>query len=235
MSTLIKILISIIVALFFTSCQFDINIGQGKKGDGNVVTDVRDVNGEFTAIKASEGLDVFITQGNESSIKIEADKNIINLIRTDVENNTLRIHLQERVGWAKSKKIFVTLPEISRLEASSGADLETTHTIKTDKLELNSSSGADLIISVNADEVNSSASSGSDIRISGTAGIIYANASSGSDIKASNLIVKRAIAKASSGADVTIHATEEVESNSSSGGDVHYSGNAKVTKNVKRN
>lgn len=228
MSTLIKFLVSIIIALFFTSCQFDINIGQGKKGDGHVVTNVRNVNDKFTVVKASEGLDVYITQGDEASIKIEADKNIIDLIMTDIENNVLRIHLKERVGWAKSKKIFVTLPEISRLEVSSGADLETTHSIKADRLELNSSSGADLIVNVNADEIDSNSSSGSDIRISGTAGIIYASASSGSDIKAGNLIVKRAIANASSGADITVHATEEIESNSSSGGDVHYSGEASV-------
>lgn len=230
MSTLIKILVTILLALFLTSCQFDINLGEGKKGNGNVETDLRAVNSEFTEVKASEGLDVFITQSNETSIKVEADENIIGLIRTDIENNTLRIHLEEKVGWAKSKKITVSLPEITRLETSSGADLTTTETIKTDRLELNSSSGSDINVSVNADEVNCNTSSGADIRVSGTANILYADASSGSDIKAGNLRVKRAVANASSGGDVTVHATDEIESKTSSGGDVHYSGNASVIK-----
>ncbi len=230
MSTLIRILVSIIITLFLTSCQFDINLGEGKRGDGNVVTDIRDVNDEFTVVKASEGLDVFIIQSDKASIKVEADENIIGLIRTDIENNTLRIHLEERVGWAKSKKITVNLPTITRLESSSGADLVSTETIKADRLELHSSSGADLIVNVNADEVNCHTSSGADIKVSGTAGILYADASSGSDIKAGGLRAKKAVAKASSGGDVTVHATEEIETKTSSGGDVHYSGTASVTK-----
>ena len=231
MSTLIKILLSIVIALFFTSCQFDLNLGDGKKGDGNVVTNQREVNEEFTVVKASEGLDVYIIQDDKTEITVEADENIINLIRTDIVNNTLNIHLKERVGWAKSKKITVSLPNITRLETSSGADIETINTIKTDRLELHSSSGSDLVVSVDADEVDSHTSSGANIRISGTAGIIYADASSGSDIKAGELTTKKAVAKASSGAEVTVHATEEVEANSSSGGDVNYSGTASVIKN----
>ncbi|UOB18055.1 head GIN domain-containing protein [Abyssalbus ytuae] len=230
MSTLIKILVTFIISLFLFSCQFDINFGEGVRGNGNVVTDERPVANEFSAIQAAEGLDVYVTQDQKTSIIVEADENIIDLIRTDIEGHVLKIHLKQRVGRVESKKVIVTLPNITRLETSSGADLETTHAIKSDRIELHSSSGSDINVIVNADEVDCSSSSGSDIRVSGTAGIVYASASSGSDIKAGELKAKKVIAKASSGADITVYASEEIESSSSSGGDVHSYGDAKVTK-----
>src|SRR5690606_5336075 len=172
----------------------------------------------------------FVTQDNKTSVTVEADENIIDLIRTDIQNDELRIHLKERVGRAESKKILVTLPHITRFETSSGAELETNHTINANRIELHSSSGSHLKVSVNADEVNCHSSSGSHIKISGTTGIIYTDASSGSHIKANDLKAKKAVSKASSGAYITINASEESKANTSSGGNVHNHGSASATK-----
>ena len=227
MSTLFRIITSLIISLFCTSCIF---FGEGVKGTGNVKTEERPVSGEFTVIKVSEGLDVYVTQDDKSSITVEADENIIGLIRTDIQNDVLSIHLEEQVGWAESKKILVTLPHITRLETSSGSQLETNRTINADRLEIHSSSGSHLTVSVNADEVNCHSSSGSHIRISGTTGIIYTDASSGAHIKANELKAKKAVSKASSGANITVNASEKYEANSSSGGNVHNYGSASTTK-----
>src|SRR5690606_16758871 len=141
MSTLVRIITALIITLFFTSC---LNFGEGIKGNGNVETEERPVSGEFTVIKVSEGLDVFVTQDDKASVTVEADENIISLIRTDIQGDVLRIHLEESVGRAESKKVLVTLPHITRFETSSGAELETNHTINADRLELHSSSGSHL-------------------------------------------------------------------------------------------
>jgi len=227
MSTLVRIIVSLIISLFFASC---INFGEGVKGNGNVKSEVRPVSDDFSTIKVSEGLDVYVTQDDKASVTVEADENIIGFIRTDIQNDVLRIHLEERVGRAESKKILVTLPNITGLETSSGAKLETNHTINADRLELHSSSGSHLKVNVNADEVNCHSSSGSHIRISGTTGIIYTDASSGSQIKANELKAKKAVSKASSGANISINASEESEINTSSGGNVHNYGSASVSK-----
>lgn len=227
MSTLFRIITSFIISLFCTSCIF---FGEGVKGTGNVKTEERPVSGEFTVIKVSEGLDVYVTQDDKASIIVEADENIIGLIRTDIQNDVLSIHLEEQVGWAESKKILVTLPHITRLETSSGSQLETNRTINADRLEIHSSSGSHLTVSVNADEVNCHSSSGSHIRISGTTGIIYTDASSGAHIKANELKAKKAISKASSGANITVNASEESEATTASGGTVHNHGSANTTK-----
>lgn len=230
MTTLAKIIVTLLASLFFVSCNLDIQLGQGERGNGNVVTEDRNTTETFTVVKASEGLDVYVTQGNTADITVEADENIIDLIRTDIKNGVLRIHTEKRIGRAKSKKVHVTLSDITKLTASSGADLESRGLLSADRLVLDSSSGADIIVTVNANEVQCDASSGADIRVSGTAETLVADASSGSDIRAGALEVKKCIAEASSGADITVNASEELSASASSGGDVKYNGNPNIIK-----
>ncbi|MDT0607074.1 head GIN domain-containing protein [Croceitalea rosinachiae] len=229
MTTLARMAIAALLALFMTSCAFDINFGDGKRGNGEVVEESRSVSEDFTAVYASEGLDVFVTQGNKFKILVEADENIIDLIGTDIRDGRLKIHAIENIGRA-TKNIYVTLPDVTTLQSSSGADLIAQNVIKSDKIELDASSGSDIEVQVNANEVVAESSSGADIKVSGRTDVLYADASSGSDIKARGLEAKRCNADASSGADISVNVSESLTADASSGADISYSGDANVTK-----
>ncbi len=219
MTTLAKIIVTLMASLFFTSCYFE-NLAGGKRGNGNVVTENRDLPETITEIKASEGLDVYITQSNQASLTVEADENIIDLIRTDTSDDRLHIHAEKPIGKSRSKKIYVSLPNITLLQTSSGADMESTDVIKTDLLELQASSGSDLTIRAEANEITCNTSSGADINISGSATSLRAAASSGSDINAGSLYTEDCTARVSSGADIVVHATGKVTFQRSSGGKI---------------
>ncbi len=229
MTTLARITIALIMALFGSSCAFDINFGDGKKGNGVIAEDRREVTEEFTVVRASEGLDVYVTQDDEFDITVEADENVIDLIATDIRDGRLKIHTIENIGRA-TKKIYVSLPDITGLESSSGADLVVRESIEANKISLDASSGSDLQVALTADEVEADSSSGADIKISGEANVFYADASSGSDIKARDFKVKTCNAGASSGADISVYVTESLTAHASSGGDISYSGEASVKK-----
>ncbi|MBT8179847.1 MAG: DUF2807 domain-containing protein [Eudoraea sp.] len=229
MTTLAKITIAVLMALFLSSCAFDMSWGEGKRGNGIVEEERREITDDFTVITASEGLDVYVTQDRDFEILVEADENVIDLIGTDIKNGRLKIHAIENIGRA-TKKIYVTLPEITSLRTSSGADLTTREVISADKISLDASSGSDLRVELNADEVSADTSSGASIRISGEANILYADASSGSDIKAGAFEVKTCEADASSGADIRVNVSERLIADASSGADIKYTGKAQVKK-----
>jgi len=229
MTTLAKITIAVLMALFLSSCAFDMSWGEGKRGNGIVEEERREITDDFTVITASEGLDVYVTQDRDFEILVEADENVIDLIGTDIKNGRLKIHAIENIGRA-TKKVYVTLPEITSLRTSSGADLTTREVISADKISLDASSGSDLRVELNADEVNADTSSGASIRISGEANILYADASSGSDIKAGAFEVKTCEADASSGADIRVNVSERLIADASSGADIKYTGKAQVKK-----
>jgi hypothetical protein len=233
MTTLVKVSIAMFLALFLSSCGFDINIGDfgtGKKGNGIVVEENREVSQEFTAVLASEGLDVYVTQDDEFKISVEADENIIDLIGTDIKNGKLRIHAIENIGNA-TKKIFVSLPQITALETSSGAHLSTQNRIRTDRLTVDSSSGSILTAELEASSLDIDASSGANIEVSGITDNLYVDGSSGANIKARNLEAQECRADASSGANISINVSEQLTADASSGANISYAGDASVTKN----
>ena len=228
MTTLARITITLILAILFSSCGFDINIGNGKKGNGIVEEDHRAVNSDFTSISASEGLDVYVTQGNDFEIVVEADENVIDLIGTDIKNGTLRIHAIENIGRA-TKKVYVTLPIITNLVTSSGADMITKNAISAQNIDLSASSGSSLQIkNLKAEKVTADSSSGADIKVEGETESLYSNASSGSGIKAEHLTTAKCEASASSGAGITVNVSESLIAKASSGGNIRYTGNAEV-------
>lgn len=225
MTTLIKFIIATILSLTLFSCNFDMNLNSGVRGNGEVTSEDRTINEPFSSIKASEGLDVYLTQSDKESISVEADENLHDIILTEVENGILRIHTKENIGWSTSKKVHVSFRDISSITSSSGSDVYSTNTIHSERLDLKSSSGSDMKLDVNTSVLNCDSSSGSDIRLSGKTIKLVAEASSGSDIKAADLMAESSEVKASSGADITVNTSKYLTARASSGGDVRYYGN----------
>ncbi len=196
----------------------------GEKGNGNVVKQDREI-GHFTAISAGTGLDVFVVQGDKESVTVEADENLQDNIITEVRGDKLVVKIEDRIRRAKAMSVYITLVDVNKIHISSGCDFETKSTIKVQELEIEVSSGANANLDIHADKLSCSVSSGADADLWGTANYFYAKASSGSDLDAHKLTAKICKAKASSGADVTVNATEEIDASASSGGDVSYYGN----------
>lgn len=231
MTTLAKIIVTTILSLLLCSCNFDMNF-TGVHGNGNVTFENRPLNQSFNAIKTSQGLDVYVTQGDEESMAIEADENLHELIKTEVKDNELRIYVEKNIGYAASKKVMITFKDISKITATSGSDIVSTNTINTDYLELDSSSGSTMSLNVTTKTLTCNSSSGSDLKLSGKTEKLIAEASSGSDIKAADLIAESSQVKATSGADITLNTVKELTANANSGGDITYYGNPeKVNKN----
>jgi len=192
----------------------------------------RNVKG-FNAIKVSTGIDLYLSMGNDESVKIVADDDIIDDIKTEVKDGTLLIYMKQKNSWFnwngnQSRKAYVTVKELVALDASSGSDVETETTLEGDELEVNVSSGADVKLQLHIKNFSIDTSSGSDAKLSGSVKYLNAEASSGSDINASDLEAAFCKAKASSGSDISLTVTEEIQAKASSGGDIVYSGNPKT-------
>ena len=220
-----KIAILLLLVITTTSCMFD---GFGIKGNRNVVSEDRKITAEFTEIKVSQGITVFLTQGNQTDLHVEADENIIDLLVTEVEGNTLKVYFDKNVSRAKARNVYVTADELTSLKSTSGSDIRSEGTIRAKNLKLSTNSGAELNLAISATSVDCSSSSGAHAKLSGTTESFDGSASSGSSIDADNLTSKTAKAGVSSGADISIHASEELDARASSGGHISFEGNPTV-------
>ena len=65
--------------------------------NGGDDTQTRNVSG-FNAIDVSTGIDLYLTMGSSEEVKIVADEEIIDDIKTEVRNGTLHIYMK-RNNW----------------------------------------------------------------------------------------------------------------------------------------
>lgn len=221
-----QLLVLFLTALLFNSCKHI-------TGSGNIVSEKRNTGG-FTGIKTSSGIDVELKMGEPTELVIEADDNILKYVETDVREGILRIRFEDGLSMSSTHvKVYVTAPAITILNASSGASIIVQDELKSnEKLSLAVSSSGKIVADVDAPEVKANASSGSTLEISGRTRDYNADASSGASIKSGGLLSERTIAKASSGADITVHASISLEARASSGADIRYRGGANVQKTV---
>ncbi|MCF6180836.1 head GIN domain-containing protein [Lutibacter sp.] len=223
MKTITKITTLLVVLIITTSCFMDGIMGI--KGNRNVISESRNISSKFNEIDIQQGINLFLTQGNSTTLKVEADENIMDLLITKVENNQLKIYFKKNVYKAKARNVYLTTNEISSIEASSGSSVKTENTWQIPSLKINTSSGSSVKIHVKADDISSSSSSGSTLRIYGKTNKFSAKASSGSSINANKLMSMDVLAKASSGANVTVNVSGKLTAKASSGGSVDYEGN----------
>jgi hypothetical protein len=219
----LRILMITIITLSFFACTQ----GQIRKtvtGDGNVVTKERQVR-NFTGIKVSTGIDVYLKQGNNEAVSVEADENLHEYLITEVKDDVLNIYTDANIRKAERKRVYVTMREINSIRTTSAGDVIGESSLKCDRLELSASSAGDIKIDVNAKVIKANISSSGDVTLSGEADMLDADLSSAGDLNAYNLKVREADISASSAGDADVNVTEKITARASSAGDINYMGN----------
>lgn len=197
--------------------------------------EVRNVAG-FHGVKISNGIDLYITQGNSEGVAVSAiDTKYRDKIKTEIENGILRIYYDNGMGvhlnWGfgdKKMKAYVTIKDITELQASGGSDIFVEGSLQSSNISLHLTGGSDFHGQVNVGSFTVRQSGGSDVKISGKAGSLFVDASGGSDFVGYDLISDNCDIEASGGSDVYLTVNKEMNVKASGGSDVLYKGSGVI-------
>lgn len=217
------IFLSAIAGLIFLLSSCMMGFLDSISGDGNIKIVSREIT-DFKSIEASNGLNVFITFGNTLSLEVEADENLQEVILTEVNSGTLRVHTNKNIRNATAKNIRITVPTLEDIEVSSAADVRCENILKTERLDISVSSAGQLRLETDAKEVSAEASSSGSMELRGEADDLKVTVSSAGSIDADKLEVKFCKASASSAGNVKVWVTDQLNAEASSAGNVQYKG-----------
>lgn len=220
--TFTKAVITLLVAVLFSSCVFSADFGDGIKGSGNIVTETRPLTGEFKSLDVSNGIKVIVLQSDETSVTVQTDDNLQRIIETRVENGILVISAKEQYNADDSPVVRVNMPVIEGLIASSGSEISTSGTILSENLLLKTTSGSSADVSVEAENMTIESSSGSEIETRGKALRLETSSSSGSSIDARSLLANSVSAQSSSGSSTDVHPIVDLKAKATSGSSISY-------------
>jgi lipopolysaccharide export system protein LptC len=194
----------------------------------------RTLNASFTGISVSDGVDLYLTQGNEESVAVSAsEEKYAERFKTEVENGTLKIYFDNKgLNWAvndkRKLKAYVSFKTLEKLHASGGADVKIQGGLNAANLDIKFTSGSAFTGKLTAKELTVEQNSGSAINMSGSADKIKIDISSGAVFKGYDLAVEYCDAKASSGGGIRITINKELSAKATSGGGVKYKGDGVI-------
>ncbi|HEV7346802.1 head GIN domain-containing protein [Telluribacter sp.] len=194
------------------------------RGNGTVTKQERTV-GNFSQVRVERGIDLYISQGEEERLTLEADENLLEHITTKVQGSTLLITHDKNFMRTKSLRAYLTVRAINRLDASGGSDVYSQSVLRAEKLSCNASGGSDLKLQLDVKDLRVTTSGGSDADLSGLVASLKATATGGSDIKAKDLRGDHIVVVVSGGSDAHVYADMELNASASGGSSIYYYGN----------
>lgn len=221
MKTTFKIL-ALLIVLTLTSCNANLNLGNGVDGSGNIIIEKRTINENFDKISSSTGVTVIVEQGTPTDIEVETDDNLMQYVITKVENGTLIVKIEGNINTMSSIDVRVKMNSIVGLEASSGSSITSKNTLKGNTIAVKSSSGSEIEAVLEYENVSCESSSGSNITVSGKTLKLETASSSGSEIDANQLAANDVFAQSSSGSSTSVKPIVKLDAKASSGSSIDY-------------
>jgi hypothetical protein len=221
----------IVIAALLSGCGVTIVNGSGKS-----ITQNRTVaNFQYVSL---EGLgDIMITQGTTESLTIEAEDNVMALIKTEVKNGTLSIRFdqknwQDMIRPTKPIKFALGVKTLSGVELSGAGNIQAP-TLKTSTLTVKiSGAGAVKLDKLEASELSTSVSGLGNVELAGTVPKQTVDLSGAGQYLAGNLAGKTAKVTLSGGGNATVWATDSLDVTINGAGQVSYFASPKLTKSI---
>lgn len=190
--------------------------------------------GSFRAVEASDGIDLYISQGGTEALAVSASTpEYRDNIYSEVINGVLKLSYKKpgsgwRWSWGENRKLkaYITVKDLEHLTASGGSDVYLENRLQVNNLTMRLTGGSDFRGTIQGKTLNLSASGGSDAYLSGEVESVKLSASGGSDIHGYEMNTDYCSVSTSGGSDIRIRVNKEISGSASGGSDVVYKGNA---------
>jgi hypothetical protein len=247
----------LLTAATFTACNTTFLQGDFKsvRGSGNPVEEIRDLNGISGVSLATSG-NLSIEVGNTESLRITADDNLLEFIKTGVKDGELEIGTTNNVLLEPTSPVryHLTVKDLKNIAIYSSGDVQAPN-LRAEDFSVTVASSGDLSMDgLEAETFHVQILSSGDVKLGNLkAGSLDVNISSSGDLEiaagevgtqdivlnssgdyiAPNLASKEATASLNSSGSATISVSENLAANLNSSGDLRYRGAPAV--NINRN
>jgi hypothetical protein len=212
-------------------CNFSFP-GTGVKGSGPVTSETRSLE-SFHAVKLQLAGDVEIVRGDRSEVTVEAQENLLPILKTTVENGTLKLHFDQNVSYSEDVKIRVVTPSLDELDLSSSGTMKVVSPWDGEKLRLQVSGSGDIEApELNAASVEADINGSGTVSIGGKTGSLKADISGSGELFAENLRTQTADLDVSGSGTMKLHVDSLLKANISGSGEIFYSGEPTVNSKV---
>jgi Putative auto-transporter adhesin, head GIN domain len=209
--------------------------GERVVGTGDVITENRDVR-DFKGVTSSISADIDLRQSSTFKVTIEGQKNILDLLETEVRDGKLKISFKKgySMKYKKSLKVYIEAPSFDYLGMAGSGNVRAEGTLSGEKLDISISGSGDFdLMQLKYGDIKAGISGSGDVNLGGSTERAELTISGSGDLKAKDLKAQTVRCRVSGSGNVSCFVTKEMDALVSGSGDIRYSGSpASVKKRV---
>ena len=212
------------------------NFNGSVAGSGVVVSQTRE-SASFTAIEINFPVDLTVQQGSTTSLKVEAEDNLMPQLATRVSGDTLIIENSQpdwtkRVNPTKPVRVTLTVKDLQKVDFPSAGNLRIEN-FTADTMDISiSGAGAITLVKFSAKGLTLNLSGAGSITASGTADRVNMNISGLGSYQGAEMASQSADISISGAGSATVWARNSLNVQISGTGSVKYYGSPSVTRNI---
>jgi hypothetical protein len=242
----ITLLAALTATLFTSSCIIAINEdgatwrGPGfanwgpdtHRGSGIHAEEIRETE-SFTGVQLIGAFDMQVEVGPELAIEIHGDDNLLQFVRTQIQDGSLIVDLQEgEYSWNGKLVVYVKAPTIEQAHLlGSGSLLIDGPRAKELTVSL-TGSGDMAVMNAEVDQMYVELAGSGDMSLTGHSQSLQVKLSGSGDIEAASLAAVQTRASLAGSGEIRVNAQELLDVRISGSGEVGYSGSPKLSKSI---
>lgn len=226
------------IALTTTGCYIDIDdddgfgMGPTVRGSGNVITEGR-VVASFTQIEVDGSANVFLSQGAEQTIEVEADDNIASVITTQVRGDELEISSSRNYRTSNPVNIYITVPVINSLKIEGSGDVFGETSMGGDQLELEVSGSGNMDLELYYTQLMVESTGSGDFQLFGEVDEQEVRISGSGNYQARDLTSESCDIRISGSGDAAVFASDFLKAEIRGSGNILYYGSPQLETDVR--
>ena len=219
-------LLAIPAVLFFTSCD------PALVGSGAILSENRTV-ANFTGVDMAVPGKTYITQGQNFSVKVQAEENLLPYLQTRVEGNNLHVYFSRNVRNVDGLVVEITMPELKNVQLSGSGRLETAGAFAGNTLNLGlSGSGRLYLNDMTYPYIAANVSGSGKLFLKGQADDLDLHVSGSGELDALECPTKIAEAHISGSGTIRTKVSDTLKVHISGSGNVWYDGNPSLESHI---
>jgi hypothetical protein len=216
------------VAILTLAGVLSLGCESGAHGNGERAEEVREV-AKFVKVRSNAELDVQIVQADEQVLSLSLDSNLLDLVRTRVDGETLHIETTESIGdTVRGPHLRLTVPTLAAAKLAGSGDLFVELDQPEQPFDLYLSGSGDARFSGRAAAMGAFLSGSGDIRLLGETSDVELAVSGSGDIHARDLNAESASIALYGSGDISASVSQSALVSLSGSGDVDIYGGAEV-------
>jgi hypothetical protein len=208
--------------------------GKRVHGNGNVTTQDRSVS-DFKNIEVGGAAKVYVSQGDQRSVKVEVDENLQQFIEVYNEGN--KVVVRQKHGFnldpTGDLKIYVTAPVYNDIDVSGACDIIGQTTITNpESIALHISGAGDMKMEINAPQITAEVSGSGNVDLKGEAKSADIDLTGSAHAHCFELKTESTKVQISGAGSAQVYASVKLDADVSGAGSVDYKGGAAVDQHV---